>query len=104
MENELPAVVKNTIAKKKLRFYNIDAIDMAEKAGMQRCWAHKIRNVLDKVKKIDQPAVKKALTRISHASNRREATEAYYAECIGRISEKFPRMHNRRLTRPFLYG
>ena len=34
MECELPAVVKNTIAKKKLRFYNIDAIDMAEKAGM----------------------------------------------------------------------
>ncbi len=34
MECELPAVVKNTIAKKKLKFYTIDAIDMAEKAGM----------------------------------------------------------------------
>ena len=25
----------------------------------QRCWAHKTRNVLDKVKRADQPAVKK---------------------------------------------
>jgi transposase-like protein len=48
------------------------------KVELQRCWAHKTRNVLDKVKKKDQPAVKKALNRISHASNRREATEAYW--------------------------
>ena len=48
------------------------------KIVLQRCWAHKSRNVLDKVKKIDQPAVKKALNRISHAANRREATEAYW--------------------------
>jgi transposase-like protein len=41
----------------------------------QRCWAHKTRNVLDKVKKADQPAVKKALHRISHAANLREATQ-----------------------------
>jgi putative transposase len=44
----------------------------------QRCWAHKSRNVLDKVKKKDQPAVKKALNRISHALNQRQATEAYW--------------------------
>ena len=44
----------------------------------QRCWAHKSRNVLDKVKKTDQPAVKKALNRISHASNQRQATQAYW--------------------------
>jgi transposase-like protein len=48
------------------------------KIGLQRCWAHKTRNVLDKVKKIDQPAVKKALNRISHAQNRREASQAYW--------------------------
>jgi transposase-like protein len=48
------------------------------KIALQRCWAHKTRNVLDKVKKIDQPAVKKALTRISHAANPREATQAYW--------------------------
>jgi putative transposase len=44
----------------------------------QRCWAHKTRNVLDKVKKKDQPVVKKALNRISHAANRREAAQAYW--------------------------
>jgi putative transposase len=48
------------------------------KIALQRCWAHKTRNVLDKVKKKDQVLVKKALNRISHASNRREATEAYW--------------------------
>jgi putative transposase len=45
---------------------------------LQRCWAHKTRNVLDKVKKQDQPAVKKALNRISHAANHREASQAYW--------------------------
>ena len=45
---------------------------------LQRCWAHKTRNVLDKVKKKDQLMVKKALNRISHAANRREAIEAYW--------------------------
>lgn len=44
----------------------------------QRCWAHKTRNVLDKVRKADQPTVKKALNRISHAPNHRKATEAYW--------------------------
>jgi putative transposase len=47
-------------------------------ALLQRCWAHKTRNILDKVKKIDQPAVKRALNRISHAANRRRATQAYW--------------------------
>ena len=45
---------------------------------LQRCWAHKTRNILDKVKKKDQLMVKKALNRISHATNRREAIEAYW--------------------------
>jgi putative transposase len=49
------------------------------KIVLQRCWAHKTRNVLDKVKKKDQPAVKKALNRISHAANRREAAAAYWS-------------------------
>jgi len=48
------------------------------KIVLQRCWAHKSRNVLDRVKKIDQPPVKRALNRISHAANRREATEAFW--------------------------
>lgn len=36
---------------------------------LQRCWAHKTRNVLNCVKKIDQPAVKKDLHRISYSRN-----------------------------------
>jgi len=36
---------------------------------VQRCWAHKIRNVLDKVRKADQPKVKRALHKIMHAEN-----------------------------------
>ena len=48
------------------------------KTLLQRCWAHKTRNVLDKVKRKDQAAVKRALNRISHAANRREATQAYW--------------------------
>ena len=34
MEKELPAVVKNQIAKKKVKFYNVDAIKIAAQAGM----------------------------------------------------------------------
>ena len=44
---------------------------------LQRCWAHKSRNVLDKVKKADQEAVKKGIAKIWGASSRKEATEAY---------------------------
>ena len=44
---------------------------------VQRCWAHKARNVVDKVKKADQAAVREGLTRISHATNRVEARKAF---------------------------
>lgn len=47
----------------------------------QHCWAHKTRNILDKVKKADQEKVKKDLHRISHAKNRQAATEAYWSFC-----------------------
>lgn len=60
------------------------------KIELQRCWAHKTRNVLDKVKKIDQPAVKRALARISHAVNRREATQAYW-RFSSRWAKPYPR-------------
>jgi putative transposase len=60
------------------------------KALLQRCWAHKTRNVLDKVKKKDQPAVKKALSRISHAANRREAAQAYW-RFSSRWKKAYPR-------------
>jgi transposase-like protein len=47
----------------------------------QHCWAHKTRNVLDRVKKVDQEKVKKDLQRISHAKNRQAATQAYWSFC-----------------------
>ena len=47
----------------------------------QHCWAHKTRNVLDKVKKADQEKVKKDLQRISHGKNRQAATQAYWSFC-----------------------
>jgi len=47
----------------------------------QHCWAHKTRNVLDKVKKVDQEKVKKDLHQISHAKNRQAATQAYWSFC-----------------------
>jgi putative transposase len=49
----------------------------------QHCWAHKTRNVLDKVKRADQEKVKRDLHRISHARNRRLATQAYWSFCQG---------------------
>jgi putative transposase len=60
------------------------------KIVLQRCWAHKSRNVLDKVKKKDQLAVKQALNRISHASNCREATKAYW-RFSSRWAKTYPR-------------
>jgi putative transposase len=59
----------------------------------QRCWAHKTRNVLDKVKKKDQPAVKRALNRISHALNYRQATEAYW-----RLSTRWRKAYPKAVT------
>lgn len=60
------------------------------KIVLQRCWAHKTRNVLDKVRNKDQSAVKKALNRISHAANRREATQAYWRFC-SRWNKAYPK-------------
>jgi transposase-like protein len=47
----------------------------------QHCWAHKTRNVLDKVKKADWEKVKRDLQRISHGKNRQVATQAYWSFC-----------------------
>ncbi len=47
----------------------------------QHCWAHKSRNVLDKVKKGDLEKVKKDLHRIPYAKRRQLATQAYWAFC-----------------------
>jgi transposase-like protein len=43
---------------------------------VQRCWAHKTRNVLNSVKRADQRMVKNTLHRISHAPNLVKAQQA----------------------------
>jgi putative transposase len=56
---------------------------------VQRCWAHKIRNILDKVRKADQPKVKRALHKIMNAANATAARSAArrFAE---RFQEQYP--------------
>jgi transposase-like protein len=44
--------------------------------AIQRCWAHKTRNVLNYVQRADQKKVKRDLHRISHAPNLRGAQKA----------------------------
>jgi transposase-like protein len=51
---------------------------------VQRCWAHKIRNVLNKVRKADQPKVKRALHKIMNAANAPAARSA-----ARRFAERF---------------
>jgi putative transposase len=47
---------------------------------VQRCWAHKIRNVLNKVRKADQAAIKVSLHRIMNAATLSQASSA--ARCF----------------------
>lgn len=51
---------------------------------VQRCWAHKIRNVLNKVRKADQPNIKRALHKIMNAANAPAARSA-----ARRLAERF---------------
>ena len=57
--------------------------------AVQRCWAHKIRNILDKVKKTDQPAVKRALHNIMNAANAPAARTAA-RKFANRFEDKYP--------------
>ena len=43
----------------------------------QRCWVHKMRNILEKVRKRDYDAVKKGAQAIYQAESRRQAQEAF---------------------------
>lgn len=47
-----------------------------QRVPVQRCWAHKIRNVLNKVRVTDQPPVKRALHKIMNAENAQKARQA----------------------------
>ena len=51
---------------------------------LQRCWAHKNRNVLDKVKVVDREAVKTDLHKIMHAKNLMQARKV-----AGRFSRRW---------------
>lgn len=54
---------------------------------VQRCWAHKIRNVLDKVRKADRAAVKRGLHDIMNAPNQPAARHAArrFADRFGHV-------------------
>lgn len=56
---------------------------------VQRCWAHKIRNVLDKVRKADLPKVKRALHKIMNAANA-PAARAAARRFADRFKDKYP--------------
>ena len=59
------------------------------RASVQRCWAHKVRNVLDKVKLADREAVKRSLNRISNAADRGEARRQARA-FVDRWQRRYP--------------
>ena len=57
---------------------------------VQLCWAHKARNILDKVRRTDRPTVKRSLRAISHASGLAEAKSAA-ARFVRRWEGLYPR-------------
>jgi len=57
--------------------------------AVQRCWAHKIRNVLNKVKVADQPAVKRAVHKIMNAPHA-PAARAAARKFANRFEHKYP--------------
>jgi len=56
---------------------------------VQRCWAHKIRNILNKVRKIDQPKIKRALHKVMNAPHRPAALSAA-RRFAQRFQEEYP--------------
>jgi putative transposase len=60
------------------------------KARIQRCWAHKTRNVLDKVRAVDRERLKRDLHRISHAPHRPAARSAA-RQLVERWHHRYPR-------------
>jgi transposase-like protein len=57
---------------------------------LQRCWAHKMRNILDKVPRKSQDAVKRGLRKIYTAENFTEA-QTYAHRWTRSWSEKYPK-------------
>ncbi|MDD5039124.1 MAG: IS256 family transposase, partial [Dehalococcoidales bacterium] len=60
---------------------------------IQRCWAHKTRNVLNCIRKKDQEAAKKDLSAISHATGIRQARTA-----LKRFADKWKDLYPRALA------
>lgn len=58
---------------------------------VQRCWAHKMRNLTDKVRKKDRQALKRSLQKIYRAKNQVKARAAA-AQCAQRWQGKYPRV------------
>ena len=58
--------------------------------AVQRCWAHKIRNILDKVRAADQPAVKADLHAIMNAPHEKAARSGA-RRFAGRWQDVYPR-------------
>lgn len=56
---------------------------------VQRCWAHKIRNILDKIRKADQPAAKRAIHKVMNAANA-PAARAAARRFADRFKRKYP--------------
>lgn len=57
---------------------------------IQRCWAHKTRNVLNYLKRTDQPKAKKDLQKISHAKNIVKARKAAQ-QFINKWQSQYPK-------------
>ena len=57
--------------------------------AVQRCWAHKMRNILDKIRKADQPAAKRALHKVMNADNSAVARTAA-RRFRDRFDDKYP--------------
>ena len=64
--------------------------DVYSEIPVQRCWAHKVRNVTDKVRKVDRDAVKRSLRKIYDARNLRSARRAA-RRFADRWEESYPR-------------
>jgi transposase-like protein len=60
---------------------------------IQRCWAHKTRNVLNYLKRTDQPKAKKDLQKISHAKNIIKARQAA-KQFVDKWHSQYPRAAN----------
>ena len=56
---------------------------------VRRCWAHKIRNILDKIRKADQPAAQRAIHKVMNAPNA-PAARAAARRFADRFKHKYP--------------